>query len=179
MFSNRRAVLLVCLLSFLLFTLPLFAAGNFSISASPSSLSVSQGSQGTTTITTTISGGFNSSISLSASAVPPGVTVSFNPQTIPAPGAGSSTMTITAQRFTMLGTYPITVTGNGGGIKQTTIVTLTVTSPDSRTSPFRPHLLPSRSRQAPRAHRPSPPPSAADSTVPSASPPPERPWAWA
>ena len=36
---------------------------NFTISASPASLSVQQGNQGTSTITTTVSGGFNSAIS--------------------------------------------------------------------------------------------------------------------
>jgi uncharacterized membrane protein len=102
---------------------------NFSISASPASLSIQQGNQGTSTITTTISGGFNSAITLSASGVPSGTSVSFNPQTIPAPGAGSSTMTITVGSNTPVGTYPITVTGNGGGIQQNTAVTLTVTDP--------------------------------------------------
>jgi uncharacterized membrane protein len=101
---------------------------NYTISASPASLSIQQGNQGTSTITTTISGGFNSAISLSASGVPLGTTVSFNPQSIPAPGAGSSTMTITVGASTAAGTYPITVTGNGGGIQQNTMVTLTVTS---------------------------------------------------
>src|SRR5271157_2781704 len=100
---------------------------NFTISASPTSLSITQGNQGTSTITTTISGGFNSAISLSASGVPSGTTVSFNPGTIPAPGSGSSTMTISVGSSTPVGTYPITVTGNGGGIKQRTTVTLTVT----------------------------------------------------
>ncbi len=101
---------------------------NFAMSASPSSLSVQQGNQGTSTITTTISGGFNSSIALSASGMPSGTTVSFNPQTIPAPGSGSSTMTITVGSGTPVGTYPITVTGNGGGIQQNATVTLTVTA---------------------------------------------------
>src|SRR5271166_1945446 len=125
----RRAILWACLAGFLLFTLPLSATGNFTISASPSSLSVAQGSQGTSTITTKISGGFNSFISLSASAVPPGVTVSFNPQFIQAPGAGVSTMTIKVAGYTKLLTYPITVTGSGGGTKQSVIVMLTFTSP--------------------------------------------------
>ena len=55
--------------------------GNFTISASPTTLSIAQGNQGTSTITTTVSGGFSSAISLSASGVPGG-TVSFNPSTI-------------------------------------------------------------------------------------------------
>src|SRR5271157_2499266 len=101
---------------------------SFTISASPSSLTIQQGSKGTSTITTTISGGFNSAISLSASGAPLGVSVTFNPQTIPAPGSGSSTMTIQVVRLATLGTYPITVTGSGGGVKQSTTVTLTVVS---------------------------------------------------
>src|SRR5271165_2259208 len=104
------------------------SAPNFTISASPASLSVAQGNQGTSTITTAISGGFNSPISLSASGVPSGTTVSFNPNPIPAPGSGSSTMTIAVDSSTPTGTYPITVTGNGGGIQQNTTVTLTVTA---------------------------------------------------
>jgi hypothetical protein len=102
-------------------------SSNFTISASPASLSVRQGNQGMSTITTTISGGFNSAIALSASGAPSGTTVSFNPSTIPAPGAGTATMTITVGGGTPLGTYPITVTGKGGGIQQNAIVTLTVT----------------------------------------------------
>ena len=101
---------------------------NFSMSASPNSLTIQQGNQGTSTITSTISGGFDSAISLSASGAPSGTTVNFNPSSIPAPGNGSSTMTITVGSTTPTGTYPITVTGTGGGIKQTTTVTLTVTS---------------------------------------------------
>jgi uncharacterized membrane protein len=101
---------------------------NFAIAANPTSLSIAQGSQGTSTISTTISGGFNSSISLSASGLPTGTTASFNPATIPAPGNGSSTMTFTVGASTPVGTYPITVTGNGGGLQQNVVVTLTVTA---------------------------------------------------
>ena len=109
-------------------TLTVTAAASFTISASPASLSVAQGNQGTSTITAAVSGGFNSAISLSASGMPSGTTVSFNPQTIPAPGSGNSTMTITVGASTPTGTYPITVTGNGGGTQQTATVILTVTA---------------------------------------------------
>ncbi len=104
------------------------ATGNFTFQPPPLRSAVAQGNQGTSTITTTVSGGFNNSISLSASGVPTGTTVTFNPSTIAAPGAGTSTMTIAVGSTTPVGTYPITVTGNGGGIQQTTTVTLTVTS---------------------------------------------------
>ena len=100
---------------------------DFTISASPASLNVALGNQGTSTITTATRWAFDSSISLSASGMPTGTTVSFNPSAIPAPGAGHSTMTITVGSSTAMGSYPITVTGNGGGIQHSSTVTLTVT----------------------------------------------------
>lgn len=88
-------------------------AGNsgpgFGLSASPTSVTVAQGKAGTSLITSTVTGGFNGIISLSASGQPSGVTVSFNPSSIT--GAGSSTMTMTVASSTAPGTYAITVTG--------------------------------------------------------------------
>ncbi len=108
-------------------TLTVTAAPSFTIAASPSSLSVAQGNQGTSTITTTATNGFNDSIALTASGLPSGTSASFNPSTISAPGNGSSTITITVGSSTPTGTYPITVTGNGGGVQQSTTIMLTVT----------------------------------------------------
>jgi kumamolisin len=99
---------------------------DFTISASPTSVSVAQGSNGTSTITTAVSGGFNSAISLSASGQPTGVTVTFSPTSIAAPGSGSSIMTLTVGSSTPAGTYPVTVTGIGGGLMHTATVSLTV-----------------------------------------------------
>jgi len=103
-------------------------SANFTVTPSPSSVNVMQGAQGTSTITTTVSGGFNSAIALSASGLPSGTTVNFNPASISAPGSGTSTMTITVGAGTAVGTYPITVSASGGGIQHTAIVNLTVTS---------------------------------------------------
>ena len=99
---------------------------NFTISASPSSVTVVRGNSGTSTITTTGLNGFNAAISLSASGQGSRVTVSFKPNPIPAPGTGSSTMTITVNRRATRGTRTITVTGTGGGVTHTTTVTLTI-----------------------------------------------------
>jgi serine protease len=101
---------------------------NFTISASPSSVTIRQGTSGTSTITTTVAGGFNAAISLTASGLPSGTTAGFSPNPIAAPGAGSSTMTIAVGSGTTPGTYPLTVTGTGGGITHPTNVSLTVTS---------------------------------------------------
>jgi subtilase family serine protease len=101
---------------------------NFTISASPASVSVVQGGNGTSTITTAVSGGFNSAVALSATGQPTGVTVSFSPTSIAAPGSGSSTMTIAVAATTAAGTYTITVGGTGGSTSHTTSVSLTVTT---------------------------------------------------
>jgi kumamolisin len=100
----------------------------FTISASPTSVSVAQGSSGGSTITTSVSGGFNSAVALSASGAPTGVTVGFTPSSIGAPGSGTSSVTFTVASTTPTGTYPITITGTGGGSTQTTTVSLTVTA---------------------------------------------------
>lgn len=107
-------------------TLTVTAPPNFTIAASPASLSVIRGKEGTSTITTAIGGGFSNAITLSASGVPAGTTVSFGPSPIPAPGAGSSAMTITVGSSTAAGTYAIIVTGTGGGMQHSTTVNLTV-----------------------------------------------------
>ena len=99
----------------------------FTLSASPTSASVVQGSNGTSTITTVATGGFNSAIALSASGQPSGVTVTFSPTSIT--GSGTSTMTMAVASSTAPGTYTITVTGTGGGITHTATVSLTVTAP--------------------------------------------------
>ena len=100
----------------------------FTVSASPTSVSVAQGGSGTSTISTTVSGGFNSSVSLSASGLPAGVTASFNPASIAAPGSGSSTLTFTASSTATTGTSTVTVTATGGGITHTTTISLSVTA---------------------------------------------------
>ena len=97
----------------------------FSLSASPGSVSVVQGSSGKSTVTSAVTGGFNSTISLTASGQPAGVTVSFNPTSIS--GAGSSTVTMNVASSTVTGTYVITVKGTSGSSTATTTVTLKVT----------------------------------------------------
>src|ERR1035437_4553502 len=77
--------------------------------ASLASVSLSKGCNGTSTITTAISGCFTSVVNLSA-AGPTGVTVTFNPASIVAPGSGNSTMAIAVASTVAAGSYPITVT---------------------------------------------------------------------
>jgi subtilase family serine protease len=99
---------------------------NFTISASPTSINVARRSSGTSRITTTVSGGFNSAIGLSASGGGSSVTVTFSPNSIAAPGSGTSTMTVTVGRRARTGNHTITITGTGGGVTHTTTVTVNV-----------------------------------------------------
>ena len=101
------------------------SGSGFSLSASPASVTVAQGAKGTSTITSTVTGGFDSVISLSATGQPTGVTVGFSPTSIT--GAGTSTMTLTVASSTAPGTYDITVTGTSGSTVETTMLSLTVT----------------------------------------------------
>jgi len=107
---------------------------DFAISASPASSTIAAGSSGVSTISTTLSGSFNSSIALSASGLPTGATATFSPSTIAAPGAGSSTLTIAIGSSTAVGTYNVTVAGVGGGNTHTTPISLTVTQSSGGTT---------------------------------------------
>jgi phospholipase C len=100
----------------------------FALSANPASVSVAQGSDGTTTIMSTISAGFDADVALSASGLPSGVSANFTPPTIPTPGSGSSTLKLTASANATLGNATVTVAGTGGGLMESTTVSLTVTA---------------------------------------------------
>jgi hypothetical protein len=99
--------------------------GSFTIAVSPASGHLNQSTSGSATITTTVSGGFNSAVALTASGQPTGVTVTFSPASIAAPGSGRASMVLSVTTAAT-GTYPITITGTGGGITHTTTFTLTI-----------------------------------------------------
>jgi len=102
------------------------AAASFTISVSPSSGYLDQGQSGYAVVSTTVSGSFNSAITLSYSALPSGVTATFSKNPIAAPGSGTVDFTLTVSKTAPIGTYPITITGTGGGVTKTTILTFGV-----------------------------------------------------
>jgi len=116
----------------------IFAVGagtpGFSISASPTAVSVQQGTNATSTLTVTSQNGFNSATTLSASGLPTGVTAAFstNPVTPPANGSATSILTFTASSTAATGTSTVTVTGTSGTLTQTTTIALTVTAPSTQ-----------------------------------------------
>ncbi|HKX26230.1 MAG TPA: hypothetical protein VJ302_00930, partial [Blastocatellia bacterium] len=99
------------------------ATPDFSLSANPTSVAVTRGASGTSTITIARSGGFAGSVAMTASGLPAGVTAAFNPAS--ATGA-TSTLTLTASATAALGAATVTVTGTSGALTHTATVALTV-----------------------------------------------------
>jgi hypothetical protein len=95
---------------------------NFSLSASPASVSVTQGSTGSSTITVTKTGGFTGSVTLSNSTLPSGVTATYGTN----PTTSTSTITFTASSTATTGTSTITITGVSGTLSHTTTISLTI-----------------------------------------------------
>ncbi|HME34384.1 MAG TPA: hypothetical protein VKF84_04025 [Candidatus Sulfotelmatobacter sp.] len=100
-------------------------APSFTLSAGPANANVGQGGSATTTITVISQNGFSSSVALTASGLPAGVTASFNP----ASTTTTSVMTLMAAGNAATGTTAVTVIGTSGSLAPTTPVNLTVAAP--------------------------------------------------
>jgi uncharacterized membrane protein len=107
----------------------------FSLSASPSSLSLGAGETGTAVITATPSNSFTGTVALTCAVTGPSgatspATCTLNP-TSPdiTSGAVTSTLTVDTTTSTTAGTYTVTVTGTSGTITANTSVTVTVNPP--------------------------------------------------
>jgi subtilase family serine protease len=100
-------------------------APSFTLSDSPSSLTITQGgSGGTSTITVHDVGGFTGSVSLAASGLPSGVTAVFSPTST----TSTSTLTLTASSTATTGTSTVTITGTSGTLVASTTLALTVSA---------------------------------------------------
>jgi len=97
---------------------------DFSLSASPSSLTVTAGNAATSTVTVAALNGFSGSVSLSVSGLPTGATGSFTPPSVT--GSGTSTLNISTLNTAPPGSYTLVVTGTSGSLTHTVSVTLTV-----------------------------------------------------
>jgi len=100
------------------------ASPSFTLSASPSSVTVTQGGTGTSTISVTDVGGFTGSVTLAASGLPSGVTAAFGTN----PTTGTSVLTLTASSTATTGAATVTITGTSGSLTATTSIALTVSA---------------------------------------------------
>jgi len=110
-------------ISGLFFDLPATVSPDFNLSASPASQGVARGSAATYTVTVTPLGGFNGTVSFTASGLPAGATASFS----------STTLTVTTAASTPTGSYPLTITATSDSLSHSTSVTLVVTVPAAAT----------------------------------------------
>ena len=97
---------------------------NFTLSASPSTINLTPGGSGETTITVTPTNGFTGAVNLTVTAIgaPSGVTASLSQPSIT--GAGSATLSVTTTSATPGGNLLVTVTGSSEGISQTAYIQL-------------------------------------------------------
>jgi len=100
---------------------------DFSISITPPSQTLTQGSSATYKVILTSLNGFNNAVSLSiSSTLPSGVTATFSPNQVTP--TNSSILTISTSTSTPANSYTITIMVSGAGITHTSQVILNVTS---------------------------------------------------
>jgi hypothetical protein len=113
-------------------TVTVNAAPGFTLSPSPMSVSVAQGSSGMSTITVADVGGFSGSVALSAAGLPNGVSSSFAAGS----AVGTQVLTLTASTSAQITSAPVTVTvtGTSGTLSATTSLSLSITPQPSFTA---------------------------------------------
>jgi PKD repeat protein len=105
-------------------TLVVTQVGDFTISVSPDSGTVQNGSNATYTVSIGALSGFSSTVALSTGALPKFVTASFSPPSVTQ--SGTSVLTLTTLKQTKAGTSTITVTGTSGSLVHSVTITLVV-----------------------------------------------------
>jgi PKD repeat protein len=110
------------------FGVPAASAADFSISVPGGAMTTVRNASAATVVQTAVAGGFDAAIALSASGLPAGVTATFAPATIAAPGAGGATLKVAAGAAAPVGVHTVTVTGSGGGLVRSATVSLTIAS---------------------------------------------------
>jgi hypothetical protein len=103
------------------------AAPDFTLAASPSSVSTGQGGTASSTVSVTSANGFTGSVDLSVTGLPVGASATFTPANVVAPG--SSQLTVTTSSSTPPGSYSLTITGASGPTTRSTTLTLGVNPP--------------------------------------------------
>ncbi len=98
---------------------------DFSISASPTSLTVAAGSSGSATISTAVVSGSAGTVSLAVSGLPTGVTANLASSVT---AGGSATLTLTASSSAAAASATVKVTGTEGSATHSVNIALTVTS---------------------------------------------------
>jgi hypothetical protein len=116
---------------------------DFSITASPTSLTIEQGGSDTSTITITSTNGFNQIVELTVFGAPSEVTATLNPEnaTPPPDESSTSTLTVSVDTTAALGTYNLTINGTSGALIHSVNITLGITGVRTTTIDVKPDTL--------------------------------------
>ena len=112
---------------------------DFTVTPSATSVTTTQGSSATATMTLTSVNGFSGSVNLAASVSPSGPQATFSPTSISLSAGGSASSTLTVSTASSgyystpiaVGNYAVNVTASSGSLAHSTTVTLTVSSTSS------------------------------------------------
>ena len=111
---------------------------DFTLSANPTSISISQGSSGTSTITMGSVNGFNSGVSLNYAwmgTAPSGISISLpSPVTPPSESSTVSILTVSANSASTIGSFTLIVTGTSGSLTHSSNVDLLVSAATTNTT---------------------------------------------
>ena len=98
------------------------APPDFTLAATPTSLTVSPGQTATYAITLAAVNGFTGSVNLTVTGLPSKTSATFTPN----PASTTSKLVITTNRRSPTGTFPLLATGKSGALTQTVLITLTL-----------------------------------------------------
>jgi serine protease len=98
---------------------------DFSLSASPTSLTVYRPGSGNYTVKVTPANGFTGTVTFSVAGLPNKATARFTPTSV-AGGSGSTVMTVSVPQNGSKGTFKLTVTGKSGALSHSASATLNV-----------------------------------------------------
>jgi serine protease len=106
---------------------------DFSMNASPSSQTVTQGASTSYSVAISPGTAFASSVGLVVGGLPSGATATFSPTST----TSTSTLSVTTAASVAAGSYSLTITGSGGGLNHSTGVTLVVqAAPSTSAAPL-------------------------------------------
>lgn len=100
------------------------AVADFSLSATPSSQTLTKNTKGSYTVTVNSIGPFASTVNFSVTGLPSRTSASFSPGSVT--GSGTTKLTVSVKPGAPAGTYPLTITATGGGTSHSTSVSLVI-----------------------------------------------------
>ena len=101
---------------------PVGANADFTISASPSSITVTRGKSAVYTVTVASQQGFGGTVKLSVTGLPSRSNATISPSSLT--GGGTSALTVKTNKNSTVGSYTLTISGVSGSLNHSTTVTL-------------------------------------------------------